>query len=77
MRRNFNEAFDGETTDLSAPPNDWIIHQAQIQQLEEQLKEMRSKFKKEEATKRQSQDIARRKDEEIKKFQADIKQMEC
>ena len=62
MRRNFNEAFDGETTDLSAPPND------RIQQLEDQLKEMRTKFKKEEATKRQYQDIARRKDEEIKKF---------
>ena len=62
MRRNFNDAFDGETTDLSAPPNE------RIQQLEDQLKEMRTKFKKEEATKRQYQDIARRKDEEIKKF---------
>ena len=37
-------------------------------QLEEQIKEMRTKFKKEEASRKQYQEIARRKDEEIKKF---------
>ena len=61
IRRNFNDAFNGEDTDMSAPPNDRIV------QLEEQLKEMRQKFKKEEASRRTYQEIARKKDEEIKK----------
>jgi len=45
-------------------------------QLEEQLKDLRTKFKKEEATRKQFQEIARRKDEEIKKVASDVKQME-
>lgn len=38
-----------------------------VSQLEEQVKEIRAKLKKEEAQRKQYQEIARRKDEEIKK----------
>ena len=62
MRQNFNEAFDGEATPIQVQSSDRMV------QLEEQIKEMRTKFKKEEASRKQYQEIARRKDEEIKKF---------
>ena len=69
MRRNFNEAF--EDTEVPALSND-----SRVTQLEEQLKEMRQKLKKEEMSRKSYQDIARRKDEEIKKAQGDVKQVE-
>ena len=69
MRRNFNEAF--EETEVPAICND-----SRVTQLEEQLKEMRQKLKKEEMSRKSYQDIARRKDEEIKKAQGDVKQVE-
>jgi len=69
MRRNFNEAF--EETELPAISND-----SRVTQLEEQMKEMRQKLKKEEMSRKSYQDIARRKDEEIKKAQGDVKQVE-
>lgn len=69
MRRNFNEAF--EETEVPAISND-----SRVTQLEEQLKEMRQKLKKEEMSRKSYQDIARRKDEEIKKAQGDVKQVE-
>ena len=69
MRRNFNDAF--EETELQA-----ISNNNRLTQLEEQLKEMRQKFKKEEMNRKTYQEAARRKDEEIKKVQSDIKQAE-
>lgn len=68
MRQNFNEAFNGDTTGVSQQPN-----YDRMGQLEEQVKEMRAKFKKEETQRKQYQDYARRKDEEIKKFHNDVK----
>jgi len=69
MRRNFNEAF--EETEVPVISND-----SRVTQLEEQMKEMRQKLKKEEMSRKSYQDIARRKDEEIKKAQGDVKQVE-
>ena len=70
MQRNFKEAFEGSTTEQSSVPLN------RIAQLEQQIKELRAKFKKEEISRRQYQDIARRKDEEIKKVKDSIKLVE-
>ena len=69
IRKNFNEAFEGDGTGQP-------INYDRMGQLEEQIKEMRAKFKKEEIQRKQYQDYARRKDEEIKKFHSDIKGVE-
>ena len=43
IRQNFNDAFDGENTGVP------VQNYERMGQLEDQVKEMRSKFKKEEA----------------------------
>lgn len=60
MRKNFKDAF--EETELPVISND-----GRVTQLEDQLKEMRQKLKKEEMSRKSYQDAARRKEEEIKK----------
>ena len=60
MRKNFKDAF--EETELPVINND-----GRVTQLEDQLKEMRQKLKKEEMSRKSYQDAARRKEEEIKK----------
>lgn len=60
MRKNFKDAF--EETELPVITND-----GRVTQLEDQLKEMRQKLKKEEMSRKSYQDAARRKEEEIKK----------
>lgn len=70
IRQNFNDAFDGDASGVPAQ------NYERMGQLEDQIKEMRAKFKKEEAQRKQYQDYARRKDEEIKKFHSDIKSVE-
>ena len=47
IRKNFKEAFDGEVTPINTQSND------RLAQLEEQVKEMRAKFKKEESSRKQ------------------------
>ena len=46
MRRNFKEAFEGDTTQNSLQPGE------RIALLEAQIKELRAKYRKEEATRR-------------------------
>ena len=72
MRREFKEAFTAEEDSIIGKG----IKGDRLAELEEQVKDLRTKFKKEEATRKQFQEIAKRKDEEIKKVASDVKQME-
>ena len=72
MRREFKEAFTAEEDSIIGKG----LKGDRLAELEEQVKDLRTKFKKEEATRKQFQEIAKRKDEEIKKVASDVKQME-
>ena len=61
IQRNFKEAF--EATELPQV----ATSDRRIAQLEELLKTVREKLKKEETSRKSYQEIARRKDEEIKR----------